>query len=315
LGDVVATGQPLIVPDTANNPRWVTLPDTAWIRSHLVAPLRMKRLITGFISVSSRTPNLYTEAQAPRLQALADQAAVALENAMLFEQLRTGRQQLQDLSQRLLEVQETERRLIARELHDEIGQALTGLKLFLEADHRGLPGAPHDKLGIARSLVEDLISRVRDLSLELRPTMLDDLGLVPALVWLFERYQSQTGIRVSFQHFGLDRRFAPDLETAAYRIVQEALTNVARHAAVETATVNLWADEATLNVQVEDGGTGFDPHQARSSNPSTGLAGMRERATLLHGQLTIETAPGAGTQITAELPLRQANGLKEPVRL
>jgi signal transduction histidine kinase len=161
-------------------------------------------------------------------------------------------------------------------------------------------------LARAQSLVEELISRVRDLSLELRPTMLDDLGLVPALLWLFERYTAQTGIQVSFQHIGLDRRFDSDLETAAYRIVQEALTNVARYAGVQQATVNLWADAATLNVQVEDSGKGFDPDRARAAHPSTGLAGMRERATLLNGQLTVETAPQAGTQITAELPLRPA---------
>jgi PAS domain S-box-containing protein len=314
LSAAATSGQPRAIPDTAADPDWVVVPETNWIRSHVLAPLRMKRHVTGFISLNSRTPNFYSEAHAPRLQALADQAAVALENALLFKQLHQGRQQLQHLSQRLLEVQETERRLIARELHDEIGQALTGLKLFLEVDHRGSRETPRDKLGTARSLVEDLISRVRDLSLELRPTMLDDLGLVPALLWLFERYRSQTGIEVSFQHIGVDRRFDPDLETAAYRIVQEALTNVARYAGVETATVNLWADAATLNVQVEDAGQGFDPNRARSEHPSNGLAGMRERATLLNGQLTVETAPGAGTQITAELPLRQATGAPEPAR-
>jgi PAS domain S-box-containing protein len=304
LGEVVDSSQPLAIPDTAACPRWVTLPDTAWIRSIIIAPLRMKRLITGFISLCSHTPGFYAAAQAPRLQALADQAAVALENAMLFEQLRRGRQQLQDLSQRLLEVQEAERRLLARELHDEIGQALTGLKLFLEAGQRSAPAAPGDRLDMAHTLVDDLISRVRDLSLELRPSMLDDLGLVPALLWLIERYRLQTGIRVTFHHLGVERRFEPDLETTAYRIVQEALTNVARHAGTPSAIVNLWATEASLNVQIEDTGKGFDPDQARSANPSTGLAGMRERATLLHGQLTVETAPGAGTQITAELPLR-----------
>jgi signal transduction histidine kinase len=266
----------------------------------------MKGNVSGFISLSSATPNFYGEAHAPRLQALADQAAVALENAMLFERLRSGRQQLQDLSQRLLEVQETERRLIARELHDEIGQALTGLQLFLEANHRAPRESATGRLRTAQSLVVDLINRVRDLSQDLRPTMLDDLGLVPALLWQFERYTAQTEIRVIFQHFGLDRRFDPDLETAAYRIVQEALTNVARHAHVGAAMVNLWADDATLNMQVEDQGAGFDPEDVRATHRSNGLAGMRERASLLHGRLSIESAPGAGTQITAELPLRQA---------
>jgi signal transduction histidine kinase len=306
LSDTVTSGQPLAIPDTAAHPAWVVVPESAWARSHLVAPLRMKGKVTGFISLSSHRVNFYGAAHAPRLQALADQAAVALENSLLFEQLRSGRQQLQALSQRLLEVQEGERRVIARELHDEVGQALTGLKLFLEADSRAAGETASSKLTTAQSLVDDLINRVRDLSLDLRPTMLDDLGLVPALLWQFERYTAQTGIRVNFQHFGLIRRFDPDVETAAYRIVQEALTNVARYAQVNEATVNLWADSAMLNVQIEDQGVGFDADPSRTPHSSNGLAGMRERAMLLEGQLTIETAPGAGTQITAELPLLHA---------
>ena len=311
LVGIAASGQPLAVPDTAASPAWVVVPETAWVRSQVLAPLRMKGHVSGFISLSSAVPNFYAPAHAPRLQALADQAAVALENAMLFEQLRDGRQQLQALSQRLLEVQETERRLIARELHDEIGQALTGLQLFLEINAPTPREPALERVETAQSLVNDLISRVRDLALDLRPTMLDDLGLVPALLWQFERYTAQTGIQVNFKHIGLERRFDPDVETAAYRIVQEALTNVARYALVAVAEVNLWADAATLNVQVEDQGAGFDPEQVRATHRSNGLAGMRERATLLNGLLSIEAAPGAGTQITAELPLRQEQA--EPV--
>lgn len=303
LRELVASKQPMTIPDTHAHPRWVLVPEWAWVRSQVLAPLRMKGTVTGYIALSSGRINFYSQGDAPRLQALADQAAVALENATLFEQLRRGREQLQALSQRLLEVQESERRLIARELHDEIGQQLTGLQLFIEAGNRAPDGA---KLVTAQVLVDELISRVRDLSLELRPTMLDDLGLVPALLWHFERYTMQTGIEVSFQHFGIEQRFDPDLETAAYRIVQEALTNVARHAGVQTASVNLWADAATLNVQIEDAGAGFDPALVRANHNSSGLAGMLERVTLLHGQFTVEAAPEAGTQITAELPVRAA---------
>jgi signal transduction histidine kinase len=310
LSETAASGRPRTIPDTTREPNWVVVPEAVWVRSQVMAPLRIKGKVSGFISLSSATPNFYNDTHAPRLQALADQAAVALENAMLFEKLAEGSEQLRHLSQRLLEVQESERRQIARELHDEIGQALTGLQLFLEADTRAPLGrerrtGTRARLDTAQSLVKDLINRVRDLSLDLRPTMLDDLGLVPALLWQFERYTAQTGIQIHFRHFGLERRFASDLETAAYRIVQEALTNVARYALVETASVNLWADATMLNVQVEDQGIGFDADEVRRKPPSNGLAGMRERASLLNGQLTIETAPGAGTQITAELPVRQ----------
>jgi signal transduction histidine kinase len=111
-------------------------------------------------------------------------------------------------------------------------------------------------------------------------------------------------VRVTFKHTGLEgRRFAPEVETAAYRIVQEALTNVARHAGVSEVTVQLWTDQDTLSVQIEDRGTGFDPEAAQASGNTTGLTGMRERAVLLGGRLTVESAPAAGTHVTAELPL------------
>ncbi len=158
-------------------------------------------------------------------------------------------------------------------------------------------------LGEAQALVNELMALVRDLSLDLRPAMLDDLGLLPTLLWHFERYTAQTSVCVTFKHSGLEGRFAPEVETAAYRIVQEALTNVARHAGVSEVTVRLWADQDTLGVQIEDQGTGFDPEAALAASATTGLAGMRERAVLLGGQLTVESAPGAGTHVTAELPL------------
>jgi signal transduction histidine kinase len=188
-------------------------------------------------------------------------------------------------------LEESERRNLARELHDEIGQTLTGLKLRLEAG----------QTSEARGLVEELMSSVRNLSLDLRPAMLDDLGLLPALLWLFERYSTQTGVKVAFEHTGLDGRFAAEIETAAFRIVQEALTNVARHAGVPQAVVRVWADGRTLGVQIDDGGRGFDPNG--TLHRTGGLSGMRERATALGGQLTLESKPGQGARVMAELPL------------
>ena len=189
-------------------------------------------------------------------------------------------------------LEENERRNLARELHDEIGQTLTGLKLRLEA------GQTQE----ARGLVEELMSSVRNLSLDLRPAMLDDLGLLPALLWLFERYTAQTGVKVAFEHDGLTGRLASETETAAFRIVQEALTNVARHAGAEQAVVRVWQNGKTLGVQIDDGGKGFDP-KAAANGKTGGLSGMRERAAALGGQLTLESKPGEGVRVLAELPL------------
>jgi signal transduction histidine kinase len=217
--------------------------------------------------------------------------------------VRAGRRRLQVLSRKLVEVQEVERRHIARELHDEIGQVLTGLKLTLEMSSRLPADAARTSLVEAQTLVNDLIAQVRELSLDLRPAILDDLGLLPALLAHFERYTAKTRVRVALEHAGLGRRFPSEVETAAYRIVQEALTNIARHAGVGEASVGLWADEEKLGVQIEDGGAGFDPDAVLSAVTSSGLVGMRERAVLVGGHLSVESAPGAGTRLMAELPM------------
>lgn len=221
------------------------------------------------------------------------------------EALKKSTEQLKTLSRRLMEVQEQERRNIALELHDEIGQVLTGLKLTLEVSTK-LPAAElGDSLGRARGLVNELMARVRKLSLDLRPAMLDDLGLLPTLLWHIEHYTAQTHVKVNFKHSGLEvERFTPDVETTAYRIVQEALTNVARHANVQEATVRVWTHQDTLSIKVADAGNGFDV-EAAVTRETSGLAGMRERAMLAGGQLKIESRVGEGTRLLAELNIRR----------
>jgi signal transduction histidine kinase len=207
------------------------------------------------------------------------------------------------VSSRLMEVQETERRRLARELHDEVGQLVTGLLSLLRPNRDAPADALNARFEQARATVNDLLGRVRGLSFDLRPADLDDLGLLAALLALFERYTAQTGVVVSFKHQGMERRFAPELETGAYRIVQEALTNAARHACVTSVNVRVWADTEKLNLQIEDRGCGFDPDAVMKTPRSSGLIGMQERSRLLRGRLSIESAPGAGTTISAELPL------------
>jgi PAS domain S-box-containing protein len=218
---------------------------------------------------------------------------------------RKAEEALRTFPRQLIEAQESERRRMARELHDEIGQLLTGVSLMVTASQKLPADQGGARLAKAQSVLDELIGRVRNLALDLRPAMLDDFGLVPALLWLIERYVEQTGVRVDFKQLGLEgRRFDPAIETAAYRIVQEALTNVARHAEVREATVRVWARSHVLEVEVEDQGKGFDPASTPSSG-SVGLAGMRERAIIVNGSLTIETSAGAGTRVAAELPLSE----------
>ena len=262
----------------------------------------------GLIQLSDRYEGEFTPDDEAILVQLAQMASVAIENAWLYEQVKTAHEHLQTLSRQLLEVQEAERRHLARELHDEVGQALTGLRLILKPTGELPTLEVNTRLERARAIVHELLERIRGLSFDLRPAALDSLGLLPALVALFERYTEQTGVRVDFKHEGLEQRFPPQVETTAYRIVQEALTNVARHAGGSDVTVRVWATPDLLSLQIEDSGRGFDPEVAVATPQSSGLAGMQERVTLLDGLLTIESSPGAGTQLLAELPLRGPSG-------
>lgn len=234
----------------------------------------------------------------------ASQVTISLENARLFGQVRKGRENLHHLSRQLVDIQERERQQIARELHDEIGQILTGLKFLLEMSQQLQPEERDAGIREAKELVNNMMARIQEISLDLRPAMLDDLGLLPALLWHFNRFSTQTGVIVNFKHHGLEeRRFSMEIETAAYRIVQEALTNVARYSGVKTVDVWVWADDQHLNLQVEDEGAGFNPQAVRDAHSSSGISGMYERASLCGGKLTINSSPGKGTQLFAVLPL------------
>lgn len=257
--------------------------------------------LLGVIEVANKDDGPFGADDEAMLVQIAQLATVAVENARLLGEVRDAGQRLRTLSHRLVVLQEEERRTIARELHDEVGQILTGLKIMLEASTR--PGAtiePHR----LQALTGQLLAHVKDLSLNLRPPMLDDLGLVPTLLWHFERYRDQTGIEVRFHHRGIASRLPPDLEVAAFRIIQEALTNVARHAQVSKVRVELSAENGELGLCVEDEGQGFDA----SSRPahSSGLIGMRERAMSAGGRLRVESRPGAGTRLLVELPIATA---------
>ena len=222
-------------------------------------------------------------------------AALEQANSELAEEIRERKR----LATQIVRVQEVERRKLARELHDEVGQTLTGLKLTLQTIPR--VDEAGERIVWAESLVDGLMRQIRELSLNLRPSVLDDLGLLAALLWHIERYTAQTGVRVAFTHVGIDQRLPADIEIAAFRIVQEALTNVARHAGVRDARLWMRRDPQELSVIVEDDGRGVV--ERKSGADSSGLSGMRERATLLGGELIVDTLEAGGTRVTAILPL------------
>lgn len=283
------------------------------VQSGIVAAIRSEDGPYGVLGVYAKTPRAFTREDANVVDAITGVLAEAIRRKDAEEVLRKARDDERRLRERLeaharvvVEAQEAERRRIARELHDEIGQTLTGLKLTLEQLERAPSGEVAEGLGRALALVAELMSRVDILSLDLRPAMLDDLGLLPALLWLVGRYYAQTGVRVAIEHSGLERKLQPDVETAAYRIVQEALTNVARHARARRVWVDLHLLAGGLELTVRDDGVGLDATAAREravGGASIGLLGMQERIALAGGEFEIRPAPGGGTQVQARFPV------------
>jgi PAS domain S-box-containing protein len=310
----------VIIPNVQSYPKW---PYSEMTRKQniqtlvLAALFRRDQLLGALISVTSAAQSILPTDDITLLRGLADQASGAIENAELFEQVRMGRERQRKLSKSLIDIQEAERRHIARDLHDHLGQVLTGLQFMLETVKNQVDSKQKTELSEIQKTVSDVISNIREMSLNLRPSMLDDLGLIPTLEWHFTRYTSQTGIRVMFQHDELTERLPSEIETAAYRIVQEALTNVARYAQVQEVFVGLALHQDTLWLEIVDKGKGFEAAQVLE-RPSTGLGGMRERASLAGGYLVVESYLNQGTQIVAALPLsnkpieRRRNDRKNP---
>lgn len=233
-----------------------------------------------------------------------------IERDRLFEAIAQQRQQLRVLNRKLTEVQEAERKELARELHDELGQALTALNINLVAIKSLLPvncyQLVEEYLTEAAQLTEQTLKQVREMSLNLRPAMLDDLGLVPTLRWYIKQFSRRVDLEAELQVTEPQRRLPPAAETTLFRIVQEALTNVARHARASGVTVLLEPEDNKIRVEIQDDGCGFDVvavlnHQTDSQG--AGLFGIRERVALLGGELHIYAQPGQGARLSIEIPL------------
>jgi signal transduction histidine kinase len=222
---------------------------------------------------------------------------------------------LQQLSAKLITAQEEERRSIARELHDEVGQVLTAIKVELAVAQRAIDAvgsSPH-LLDDARSITEGAIATVRDLSHLLHPALLDDLGLAAATEWYLRGFGKRHGVRVDVIHDRMDERFTSEIEAAAYRIVQEALTNVAKHASATSCRVYLQRLPNTILMTIEDDGAGFDASTVErvGERRGLGLIGIRERVAQLRGTMRLESGPGRGTRLTVELPARVRIGAED----
>jgi PAS domain S-box-containing protein len=306
VGWVINHGVPALIPDVSKDERWHSEFDAQGdfvTISLLCVPLISKDRVIGALEAVNK-PGGFTENDLHLFNALTGPIAAAIENARLFKEVDASRKQLQTLSRRLVEMQESERAHVARELHDETGQALSSmlLNLGLMEQETKQPKKVRARIEELIVMIDDMLENLHRLAVNLRPAALDHLGLVPALEQFVETFTQQYNIETQFDVIGLsDERLPPAMETALYRIVQESLTNTAKHAQATQADVLLTQQPDQVVVIIEDNGIGFDPEAAMQTS-RLGLLGIRERAQMLDGKLVIESNPGTGTTVRIKVP-------------
>jgi signal transduction histidine kinase len=280
------------------------------IRALLCAPLTASGELIGSLNLGSEHGAGFDLEHRDIAIEVADSLAIAIHSARLLETVTSHSIELQRLSARLISVQEEERKYISYELHDEIGQVLTAITYNLAAIRRNIPepisAKAADRLSDSEELVHQVMERIRDMSLKLRPSMLQDLGLIPTLRWYINQYGERMNLNVEFSADSIECPIHESTETALYRFVQEGLTNAARHAQASNITVSLECEGEILQATVRDDGIGFNPDGSddiRASLEGTGLLGIRERLAPFGGQLRIESVIGQGTTLQARIPI------------
>ncbi len=323
-GTALATGEPILLntPNairdrvaslTAENRAWLTQAthELGTLTSVMALPLIVKgRGIGAMVVEHYRDGRTFSQSDLRLAQALADQIAVAVDNARLYEELIEKEKMRGELLDKVISAQEDERRRIARELHDDTCQSLAALGISLEALGETLPEtaeAANSELEHLKGQVRETLAGVRALALDLRPSALDDLGLIMAIDWLCKEQMAKRGLEVELKVENAGSKLPPPIETVLFRIIQEALNNVLKHSGASRAVVRLTIGGDRAVLEVEDDGLGFDAERvlrARGHRYTLGLHGMIERATLSGGVLSVRSSPGHGTRIRAELPIQ-----------
>lgn len=310
LQEVLSTKASLLIRDTREYPGWTGLGARDVTRTWLGIPVLAGGKPMGILALAHAEPGGFSTEQVRLAEAIVAQAAVAIQNAWLFEQVRAGHERLQSLSRRLVEVQESERRYIARELHDETSQTLTALMFGLQLMETEIdqPEKLLPRVMELKRLTDGVLEELHRLAMDLRPASLDHLGLPVAIEQLVQGARERYGldIRLRIAGFPAEDRLPDYVETSLYRIVQEALTNAARHARASNVDVILELRDGKCTVIVEDDGVGFDAGRVRPRG-HLGLMGMHERAQMLGGDIQIESRTGGGTTVAAEVPCDYSN--------
>jgi signal transduction histidine kinase len=279
------------------------------IRAFASTPLRSKEKLLGVLNIASNDTRKFSREDVHFLEGVARQVAISLENARLHQEVQDKEEIRGELLNELLSIQEEERKRIAQELHDETSQVLASLNARLEAASKLLPtGATKvkDLLRNAQAQSVTLIEDIHKLIYELRPTLLDDLGLLAATRWLLENTLEATGMNVNFQSIGRKRRLSPPIETTLFRVTQEAISNIIKHAESKNVTVIITFKRDSIVVSISDDGKGFDVAdvlKVKDRPRGLGLLGMKERVERFHGKFVLKSGHRKGTEVYIEIPV------------
>ncbi len=290
-------------------PERCPLREARTIASHVTVPILARERVLGVLGVASEDASAFSPEEVKLLEAVGQQLGIAVENARLWNDLREKERVRGQLLEKVIGAQEEERKRIARELHDDTGQALTSLMVGLRAASDACDAATRAQFERLRQIAAETLESVKRLARELRPAALDDLGLAAALERYVANYRATYGLNADLQMTGFQNnaRLPAEIELALYRIIQEALTNIAKHARAKNASIVVERKRASVVAIVEDDGQGFDVRAVLESpleESKLGLHGMRERAELVGGHLQIESAPGQGSSVFVEVPIQ-----------
>ncbi len=321
-GRVAESGKAVLLEDISSDPM-EAFPDlitAEGLKAFVSIPLRAKDRVLGVITVASHTQRVFTQPDMYLLYAIGDQLGIAIEYAMLYERLRKARERLRRLARQNLVAEEEERRRIARELHDETSQSLSGLSLQLQAliEMSNISGKQDPEfvngLKKVQALTVQVHKEVSRLISNLHPALLDTLGLVPAVRQHAETRLQPLGMNITVETMGTEIRFAPDIEAALFRVIQGAIGNVAQHSKAKNVTILLDYKPDELLLKISDDGQGFDVSKitdVEESGRGRGLFSMRERIGFLGGTSGIDSRIGEGTTVWATIPIGQDIGYAE----
>ena len=310
-GIVAQKRAPILVHNLPDDDRFLRKEVTkAGFHTLCALPLLYQRKLVGALLVAALSAEAIRGQRELRLlEGIGEWLAIAIENAHLYQQVQDKDKARQELLQEMFSIQEEERRRIAHELHDETSQVLSSLSANLEVAVGMLPGGTDEVKSIlrkAQTLSTNILEETHKLIYQLRPTLLDDLGLVAATRWLIDNTLGTGGIKTGFKVIGRERRLSTKVETTVFRVIQEAVTNIARHARARNAVVALHFKKGAIAVHISDDGCGFGVAEAVSSKErprGLGLLGMQERVELINGIISILSYPGSnGTKVEIEIP-------------